>query len=645
MITVSELRKNVLFSDVKVSELRRILPTLRKEYYPRSAEICKEGDPATCIYIILSGQIKLRITESPHTETLAYLNAGDFFGEAAVLTNESRSVTAEVVIDAEILLLTRQNFYDLVERDPTVMHNIIRTIDRRLRRRTLGMFNKEPKQNQIVSIYSPKKVPTQTFLAVNLAASLCKQIEQPVIIVDMTVNAPNISHILKMNSPKTLGEEEITEETVSRIFDSHESGFHLMTIPPPLLQAGRISREQIASALSILKIRFPYIVINTSAEIRNNTFEALDLSDKIILLSPIGDEPSVGMFDHQELITVYYFPHDAPQLDAHLTEGAPLIIPPGRVAEQHFYERGKIMNQHSPGSEISETVDRIARRVADMRIGLALGGVAARGLSHIGVLKVLEEHKIPIDMIAGSNTGAILGALYAFGMNVKDIERMALDVKQHLPLVSFRDFYPLRGGLLGHRRIMKFLLEYIPQNLTFHNLKIPLRIITMALDVGKEVPLNTGSLLEGIEASIAMPGIFPPVKYGGKFLVDGSIINPVPISDLLEMGADILVGVNSFAPLTPSYTPPPEDYENFVGYAENLKIIDIIIRSFQNLQYEISTAKGMIADVTIAPELIGYAWNDFEKAEGIIEAGEQATQNILPELEKVINNRRLFRKI
>lgn len=645
MITVSELRKNALFSDVKVSELRRILPTLRKEYYPRSAEICKEGDPATCIYIILSGQIKLTVTESPHTETLAYLNAGDFFGEAAVLTNESRSVTAEVVIDAEILLLTQQNFYELVERDPTVMHNIIRTIDRRLRRRTLGMFNKEPKQNQIVSIYSPKKVSTQTFLAVNLAASLCKQIEQPVIIVDMTVNAPNISRILRMNSPKTLGEGEITEETISRIFDSHESGFHLMTIPPQLLRAGKISREQIASALSILKIRFPYIVINTSAEVSNNTFEALDLSDKVIFLSPIGEESPVGMFDHQELITVYYFPQDAPQLDAHLTEGAPLIIPPGRVAEQYFYEGGEIVHQHAPGSEISETIDRIARRVADMRIGVALGGVAARGLSHIGVLKVLEENKIPIDMIAGSNTGAILGALYAFGMNVKDIEQMALDVKQHLPLVSFRDFYPLRGGLLGHRRIMKFLLKYIPQNLTFHNLKIPLRIITMALDVGKEVPLNTGSLLEGIEASIAMPGIFPPVKYGDKFLVDGSTINPVPISDLLEMGADILVGVNSFAPLTPSYTPPPEDYENLVGYAENLKIIDIIIRSFQNLQYEISTAKGMIADVTIAPELIGYAWNDFEKAEGIIKAGEQATQNILPELEKVINNRRLFRKI
>ncbi len=172
MITISELRKNSLFSDVKISELRRILPTLRKEYYPRSAEICKEGEPGSCLYLILSGQVKLSMSEQTHTESLGYLNAGDFFGEASVLTHEPRTVTAEAVIDAEILLLSQQSFYNLVERDPTVMHNVIRTIDRRLRRRTLGLFHQQLKHSQIVSIYSPKKIPLKTFLAVNLAASL-----------------------------------------------------------------------------------------------------------------------------------------------------------------------------------------------------------------------------------------------------------------------------------------------------------------------------------------------------------------------------------------------------------------------------------------------------------------------------------------
>lgn len=645
MISISELRKNALFSGVKVSEIRRMLPTLRQEYYPRSAQICREGDPGTCLYIILSGQIKLTMTEEAHTQTLAYLNAGDFFGESAVLSNDPRSMTAESVIDAEILLLSQQSFYELVERDPTVMHNVIRVLDRRLRRRTLGLFHQQPKQSQIVAVYSPKKISTKTFIAVNLAVSLIKQTQQPVVVLDMTINGTGIADILQLSSSSSLGEEAITEEGVKRALQRHATGMHLLSLSPELLRAGKISREQIAGVLSILKTLFQYTVINTSAELSNNTFEALDLSDKVVLLSPIGDEPPMGIFDHQDMIPVYYFSPDAPQTDAHLTEAAPLILPPGRVVEQHFYERGEIIINASPTSDESDMIDRIARHVADMRIGLALGGMAARCLSHIGVLKVLEEQHIPIDMIAGSNAGAIIGALYAFGMSIAEIENVALDFKRHLPLVSLRDFNPFQGGLLGQRRIIKLLAEHLPEKLTFHHLKIPLRVITMTLDVGQKLALNSGNLLSGLEASIAMPGIFPPVKYGEKFLVDGSNINPVPISDLLEMGADILVGVNGFAPLTPSYSPPPMVYQNLVGYAENLKIVDIILRSFQNLQYEISTAKAMIADITIAPELIGYSWSDFAKADGIINAGQKAAEQALPELLNVIANRRMYSKL
>ncbi len=141
MITIADLRRNALFADAKATELRRILPTLRKEYYPRSAVICREGDQGSSIYIILSGQVKLSVTENTHTTNLTYLNAGDFFGESAVLTNEPRSVTAEAVIDAEIVLLSQQSFHEFVERDPTIIHNIIRTIDQRIRQKNSGVVS------------------------------------------------------------------------------------------------------------------------------------------------------------------------------------------------------------------------------------------------------------------------------------------------------------------------------------------------------------------------------------------------------------------------------------------------------------------------------------------------------------------------
>ncbi|PID57529.1 hypothetical protein CSB45_06790 [candidate division KSB3 bacterium] len=646
MITVSDLRKNALFADVNVSELRRILPTMRQEYYPRSAPICKEGESGSCLYLLLSGQVKLMITEGPYTETLGYLNAGDFFGETALLTNEPRAITAEAVIDAEVLLLGRQSFYNLVERNATVMHNVVRTIDLRIQRRALRMFHQQPKHSQIISIYSPKKVSIKTFVAVNLAVSLHRQTAQPVAILDMTIGAPSIAQILKMNQGQSFGTQDINEECITSLLCAHSTGFELLTISEEHLQHGRVSREKIAGILGILKTLFQYIIINTSAEISNNTFEALDLSDRVVLLSPFGKEPICGMFDHQELITTYYFSQDIDsQGQAHLSESAPLIIPSGQLEEQHFYEEGEIIVSKSPDSERSKTIDRIARHVADMRIGLALGGMAARGISHVGILKMLEEHNIPIDMIAGSNVGAVVGSLYALGRSATEIESMILDLRKYLPLLSIKDVCLLRGGLLKNDRIFKLLGNYLPTSLTFHDLKIPLRIITMALDAGQEVPLNSGSLLKALEAALAMPGIFQPVNYNGKFLIDGSTINPVPTSDLLEMGADILIGVNSFAPLTPSYTAPPKDYQSLVGYADNLKLVDIITRSFQNLQYEISTGKGTIADVTITPDLVGYTWNDFSKMEDIIEAGQKAAEESLPQLQSVINDRRLYRKI
>lgn len=621
------------------------MPKLEKAYYPRSAAICREGEPGTCLYIIRSGQVKLTITENTHTRPLMYLNAGDFFGESTVLTGKPRSVTAEAVIDAEIFVLQRRDFDELVQRDPTILHNVIRAIDKRIRLKTLGLFQQQPKPSQILSVYSPKDTPLKTFLAVHLAASLGQQTELPVVVFDITMNEPGIVDILRMGEIQPLEAQELTEEAVTSLLSRHASGIHLLTLSPSLLEAGKISRERIAGALSILKTLFQYVVINTASAISNNTFEALDLSDRVVLLSAGSEDPPTGMFDHQELIPIRYTTSDSPPLHADpLDTSEPILFPPARAAQQNFYERGEILDHHAP-DEVSRLIQKIARQIAGLRIGLALGGIAARGLSHIGVLKVLEDNHFPIDMIAGSNAGAIIGTAYALGMSAADLEDRVLQWNQHGPLVSFRDFYPLKGGLLRNHRIMKLVAEFIPPHLTFQDLTIPLRIITMALDSGKQVSLHSGSLLKGIEASIAMPGVFSPIQYGETFLVDGSIINPVPISDLIEMGANILVGVNSFAPLTPSYSPPPKAYTSLVGYADNLKMIDIITRSFQNLQYEISTSKSMIADVTIAPEVLGYTWNDFDKTAGILEVGKKAAEKMLPDLKRVIKTNREFKKI
>ncbi len=166
------------------------------------------------------------------------------------------------------------------------------------------------------------------------------------------------------------------------------------------------------------------------------------------------------------------------------------------------------------------------------KLGLALGSGAWMGLAHIGVLKSLEENKIPISFIAGSSVGSIIGGLYAFNPNIKEIEKIVKGL-------SFKDANLYR------------LLKNIIGNIKIEDLKIPYAAIASDLLTGEHVVINKGSLLTAIKASSSVPLLFPPVKINGKHLVDGGMTNPIPISTVRQMGADVVVGVNLYDGIFP----------------------------------------------------------------------------------------------
>jgi NTE family protein len=177
-----------------------------------------------------------------------------------------------------------------------------------------------------------------------------------------------------------------------------------------------------------------------------------------------------------------------------------------------------------------------------MKIGYALGGGGARGLSHIGVLKVLEEHGIFPDVITGTSVGAIVGALYAGGYRPGEIEELVLDLdwKKLMHLVDM-SFSP-RGLLQGKR--VGLLLKSILGELTFPQLKWEFACVATDINNGEQVVLRDGSLIDAIRASISIPGIFIPVEIRGRYLVDGSLLNAVPVSVCRDMGAKYVIGVN-----------------------------------------------------------------------------------------------------
>jgi len=184
----------------------------------------------------------------------------------------------------------------------------------------------------------------------------------------------------------------------------------------------------------------------------------------------------------------------------------------------------------------------VEKMIKNKKVGLVLGSGSAKGLSHIGVIKRLEEMDIKIDCIAGSSIGAMIGGAYAAGISISEIEDIALkndlasSVKYFLPTIS-------KSGLISGVKVKDFLKDIVG-NIEMENLKIPFTATATDIFSGQEIDFNKGNLVEAIRASISVPIIFQPVIHDDQILVDGGLANPLPINVACEMGADFIIAVN-----------------------------------------------------------------------------------------------------
>lgn len=278
------------------------------------------------------------------------------------------------------------------------------------------------------------------------------------------------------------------------------------------------------------------------------------------------------------------------------------------------------------------------------KIGYALGGGGARGLSHIGVIKVLEEHGIYPDVIAGTSIGALVGALYASGLRAGDIERaLRLDLRR---LAMLADVRLSLSGLVQGKRVASALKSFLG-DLTFADLKIPFACVATDIVHGKQVVIRTGPVITAVRASISVPGIFTPVQVRGRYLVDGGLVNMVPVSTCREMGAEYVVGVNVIPDPagrihepesgqgedeqgTGVREPPPGKSRQPRPGAPN--VVKVLIQSLYIPGYRIAMENLGDADLAICPEVGNIGFFQFDKEVEAIEAGERAARAALEEV-------------
>ena len=177
------------------------------------------------------------------------------------------------------------------------------------------------------------------------------------------------------------------------------------------------------------------------------------------------------------------------------------------------------------------------------KVGLALSGGGARGLAHIGVLKVLQREGIPVDFLAGASMGGVIAAGHAAGLSPEFMAAEAQRMGQLRNLITLMDRSLPRLGLFEGQKVREYLAEHLG-NITFDELKIPLALVAVDLETGKEVLLRSGRVVDAVRATISLPGVFAPVHLDGQLLVDGGVLNNLPADVVREMGADVVIAVD-----------------------------------------------------------------------------------------------------
>jgi NTE family protein len=261
------------------------------------------------------------------------------------------------------------------------------------------------------------------------------------------------------------------------------------------------------------------------------------------------------------------------------------------------------------------------------KVGLALGGGYARGLAHIGVIELLEKEGIPIDLIAGTSIGALVGALYTHKLDILEIKKQAkqLDVVGVTALV---DLTLSRSGIIGGKRIYNLLHRLLGET-QFTNLKLPLSCVATDIIRGDEIVLNEGSVLEAVLASISIPVIFSVYHKQGRYLVDGGLVNPVPVSVARQMGADFVIAVD--------VTPDKIERANYLKENDERKppnIFHILVQSIYITTYLSARKDSEGADALIHPHLAHIAPNEFHRAGEAILEGEMASIDCTSEIKR-----------
>jgi NTE family protein len=636
-------RRNALFGPLGEEVLEELVTALKSKMLGHHDVLVRAGDAGDGLYMIRAGRARIvSHAENGEEKTIAYLGRGDTVGEMALLTSEPHGY--EVITDTpcEFLILAKADFDAMLDKHPLVAIHLSRAITKRLAV-AFHPSQDKPRRPQIIALVPALPHEAIVLYTINMAIALVEQTRRRVLLVDLYPRNGDLARALNLPPPpvsmESLSDEDLLDlNHLHQQIRQHASGLELLSIPPQLIKGHLL--DDIPPLLNLLKDHYDFILVLAPLEENAISPIVLPEAEKAMLISWDQAPELTGLIFsayHQNLGT-----HPLPEFKIHLQhpttavlEPADFRIPWTESLHLPFRESG---NPYLNGAGASETLagmDRIARALGHLRVGVAMGSGAAYGYAIIGLLKVFEREGIPIDLVAGTSMGALLGSLFCSGLSPEKVADAARGItKNWLRKNMLADLRFPRSGFLGGETLHAFLRGILGR-VEFHQMPIPFEAVATDIRTGNEVVLREGRVVDAVRASTSLPVIFQPFLHQGHYLVDGGLVNPVPTSTVAKMGADILISMN----LTAKPSMRRAANRKTIGFPlapRSPGLTEIIFKMIYTMQYEIAQARTEIAHVVIAPDMKDFMWTDFHRSDEILKVGEAAAEQAVAKIKSLL---------
>ncbi|GAC1371302.1 MAG: hypothetical protein NVS2B12_05620 [Ktedonobacteraceae bacterium] len=661
-----------LFRNLQPDETAAIIARLQPTLAVRGSRIMERGVWHGFFYIIASGQVSILLQEAreaaEHTHgashtpdngmlAVAHLGPGECFGEMSLITGDPPSATVLAEEDTQLWVLAHVDFLTLVGSCPNLLRNINTILSLRLARTNQQLLLNSTAERIAIALLDDGATPIQRSLMLHVAFSLAARSQKRVLLLEccdkreavgphfvmhpnqlrpslaacvwehsllqahrtptMTTDGayyPALNFLTDMASPDDPGPDSTRNlsavEMLSCLPDIARFYDYI------LLVTTSATPPDVAHAVSHVCTRF--LALITASLASAPILEALSAAPSSIFVTHVPERPTIGQQDHY-----------ASLLNAPVTR----LLPADHSLLERCWEQRVPLRESASDAALTNAVDFIARSIAHQTVGIAFGGGGARGFAHLGTLERLLAHGVPIDYISACSSGIITPGMYLIGKSFAESEEIFLQIQRHI----VRWHIP-RTSLFSNKGL-EHMLRNLCGELRFEDLSTPFAMVAVDLASRAGVVLDRGPLWQAGLASVALPGVFPPVLVGEHILVDAGMHDPVPLRLVRAMGADILLASELGGQEPPSLKSATTWFADSTPAQRHVRsphILDLMLRSYDIAMATVGMHSIREADVVIRPALHHVSLRQFSEGRKFIAAGREAVEQTLPSLRQFL---------